>query len=168
MFFDRTEPNRNVSYRLRKSFKDISQRPSFSSKRRKRLHQGRIVRELSLLSPEARRQAGRWSSNPWVKDRSVRPCRALASHNEWRWSNGHVPEDVCQLWSDGVDLLFAPSSVALVSTSFLLLLVRHLLLEAMHLFLVAFGNCQDVASPLPAHACPFVSRTPTLGRETPL
>ena len=30
-----------------------------------------------------------------------------------------------------------PSSDALVTTSFLLLLVRHLLLEAMHLFLVA-------------------------------
>ena len=32
---------------------------------------------------------------------------------------------------------FAPSSKALVSNSFLLLLVRHLLLVAMHLFLVA-------------------------------
>ena len=32
--------------------------------------------------------------------------------------------------------VLAPSSKALVSTSFLLLLVRHLLLEAMHLFLV--------------------------------
>ena len=31
----------------------------------------------------------------------------------------------------------APSSVALVSNSFLFLLVRHLLLEAMHLLLVA-------------------------------
>ena len=32
---------------------------------------------------------------------------------------------------------FAPSSDALVPSSFLLLLVRHLLLEAMHLFLIA-------------------------------
>ena len=34
--------------------------------------------------------------------------------------------------------ILVPSSDALVSNSFLLLLVRHLLLEAMHLFLVAF------------------------------
>ena len=35
-------------------------------------------------------------------------------------------------------VILVPSSDAVVSNSFLLLLVRHLLLEVMHLFLVAF------------------------------
>ena len=41
------------------------------------------------------------------------------------------------LGQSSVRSVLAPSSVALVSNSFLLLLVRHLLLLAMHLFLVA-------------------------------
>ena len=57
-------------------------------------------------------------------------------------------------------------SVLIVSNSFLLLLVRHLLLEAMHLFLVAYcffcGLCYDL---LKAHAkLGLLSKVPDRGR----
>ena len=55
-------------------------------------------------------------------------------------SGSSDPVQECSVRSEArspVCSVLAPSSDALVSNSFLLLLVRHLLLEAMHLFLVA-------------------------------
>ena len=78
-----------------------------------------------------------------------------------RWNSVSTNVFLLSIDTDPVFISVPTCFVDLLSTSFLLLLVRHLLLEAMHLFLVAY--CSNIVFNMCSFMFSFILRSMTLG-----